>query len=74
MKNPEALGVVGPWILNHDAENYAVQNYKACAEHLTKGTPFRNTNTPPGQDYVPWKISSLIEEAERNRQKDLAKL
>jgi hypothetical protein len=74
MANPEALGVVGPWQLNHDAAVYADENYRACAEHLTKGTPFKNTNGPPGQEYVPWKISLLLEEAERNRQKEIAKL
>lgn len=41
MKNPEALGVVGPWILNRDSENYAIQNFEACAKHPTQESPFK---------------------------------
>jgi hypothetical protein len=74
MKNPEALGVVRPWILEHHAEKYVDDNFEACAKHITDGMPFQNTNGPPGEEYMPWKISSLLEEAEKNRQKEAAKL
>ncbi|KIV98920.1 hypothetical protein, variant [Verruconis gallopava] len=74
MKHPEALGVVRPWILEHDAEKYAIDNFAACAKHIIEGAPFENNNGPPGEKYVPWKISELLETAERNRQKQFTKL
>ena len=28
--------------------------------HLLVGTKFRNTNTPPGFDYEPWTMETLM--------------
>ncbi|CRG89060.1 Cytochrome P450 oxidoreductase, putative [Talaromyces islandicus] len=39
---------VGKWILNYDSETYTLENYQKALEHLKNGTPFLNTNTPPG--------------------------
>ena len=52
---------VGKWILEHDPEEYAVQNYDEALAHIMSGTPFRNTNTPPGLEYRPWTINGLLE-------------
>ncbi|ORY63491.1 uncharacterized protein BCR38DRAFT_344406 [Pseudomassariella vexata] len=66
MRNPEALGVVGPWIVRHDAEKYAFENFEQCAEHVKNGAPFENTNTPPGKKYEPWTVKGLQEEVDQN--------
>lgn len=49
------------WIYRHDPEQYAVENFKACAEHILSGTPFENTNTPDDYVYTPWTIEGLLE-------------
>lgn len=69
MKNPVALGVVQPWITEHDAEKYAYDNFAGCAAHITSGAPFRNTNTPPGKTYEPWTVQSLQKEADENNRR-----
>jgi hypothetical protein len=53
--------MMGRWIWAHDAEQYAYDNYDAALSHLLTGTPFRNTNIPPGYDYIPWTIQELFE-------------
>lgn len=52
----------GTWILEHDPEKYALENYESALEHLKSGTPFKNTNTPPGMVYKPWTIDSLMDD------------
>lgn len=51
----------GKWIVDHDPEAYALENYDAALEHLHYGTTFKNTNTPPGLVYHPWTIEGLLE-------------
>lgn len=68
--HPETVGVVYPWVLEHDSEQYAIDNFEAVAKHITEGTPFENTNGPPDAEYKPWTVASLLEEAEKNRAKD----
>lgn len=53
------------WIVAHDAEAYARERFAEALDHLQKGTPFRNTNTPPGMEYRPWSINTLMDEKER---------
>ncbi|KAH6962316.1 hypothetical protein BKA56DRAFT_679136 [Ilyonectria sp. MPI-CAGE-AT-0026] len=49
----------GWWIGKHDPEQYAVDNYHAAALHITKGTPFENTNLPDNYKYRPWSIEQI---------------
>jgi len=36
--------------------------------HLTKGTPFTNSNIPPGMVWRPWTIEGLLAARERGEQ------
>ena len=58
----------GRWILEHDPEAYAHQRYDEALDHLKHGTPFQNTNTPPGSKYTPWTIDGLLAAAERGEE------
>ena len=49
---------IGRWTWNHNPEVYARDNYEACLAHLVDGTPFHNTNVPPGHVYQPWNLKS----------------
>ncbi|KAF4231529.1 hypothetical protein CNMCM8980_005233 [Aspergillus fumigatiaffinis] len=67
-KNPEIMGkMVGDWLLHHDSEQYAYENYGACADHLLKGTPFKNTNFVPGYTYKPWTVKELLDASESGK-------
>ncbi|KAG7449149.1 maackiain detoxification [Guyanagaster necrorhizus] len=55
--------IIGNWLAKHDSEKYAYDNYAACAKHITEGTPFANTNTPPGYTYEPWTVEDLLKAA-----------
>jgi hypothetical protein len=57
--------MVGDWLTYHDPEAYAYENYHRCAEHLTKGTWFENTNMPSGYTYKPWTVKELLGASER---------
>lgn len=53
---------LGRWIVEHNPETYAVQNYEQALAHLKDPeVPFQNTNGPPGVVYRPWTIDSLLE-------------
>lgn len=56
---------VGKWMLEHDPERYAVENYHQALAHLEHGIAFQNTNTPKGLVYKPWTIESLLEAQKR---------
>ncbi|KAL4977068.1 hypothetical protein BDW66DRAFT_133317 [Aspergillus desertorum] len=61
-KNPEIMGkMVGKWLLMHDPERYAYENYESCKEFLLRGEPFTNTNAVPGYTYKPWTVKELLE-------------
>ncbi|KAK0206903.1 hypothetical protein DFS33DRAFT_1421923 [Desarmillaria ectypa] len=67
-KDPKALGkLVGDWLAKHDSEQYAYNNYEACAKHIMEGTPFTNTNIPPGYIYEPWTVQYLVNAANEGR-------
>jgi hypothetical protein len=61
-KDPTIMGkMVGDWVTHHNPEEYAYENYHACAEHLLGGNkPFVNTNSVPGYEYVPWTVQELL--------------
>ncbi|KAI1324704.1 FAD/NAD(P)-binding domain-containing protein [Xylariaceae sp. FL0255] len=63
-KNPALIrtGMRMPeWIWVHDPVQYAVDNYDEAERHILKGTPFQNTNLPPGYTYVPWTVAGEME-------------
>ncbi|RDW93099.1 uncharacterized protein DSM5745_00421 [Aspergillus mulundensis] len=65
-KNPEIMGkMVGMWLLLHDPQKYAYENYEKCKESLLQGTPFKNTNAVPGYTYKPWTVKELLEASDR---------
>lgn len=65
-KNPDSvLKQVDKWVSQHDAEKYAYQMYERCADHITNGVPFQNTNTPPGHTFKLWTVKELLEMGER---------
>lgn len=53
------------WIVTHDAEAYARQRFDEALDHLQNGTPFKNTNTPPGMVYRPWTADTLLGQKEK---------
>lgn len=50
-----------PWLIEHDPEMYARENFAACAECLNKGEKFQNTNGVPGYKFQHWTVQSLTE-------------
>ena len=50
----------GKWLWQHDAEDYAYENYGKALRHLLTHEPFQNTNIPPGYTYRPWSINELL--------------
>lgn len=59
-KSKKHQAMIPKWIINHDPESYALQNYVHALSHLTDGTTFVNTNIPPGLTYIPWTIDDLL--------------
>ncbi|KAJ6134744.1 hypothetical protein N7523_001066 [Penicillium sp. IBT 18751x] len=65
-KHPEVMGkMVGNWLVHHDPEQYAYENYAKCAEHLLVGARFENSNAVPGYVYKPWTVKELLDASER---------
>ncbi|TDZ73408.1 FAD-dependent monooxygenase fsr3 [Colletotrichum trifolii] len=65
-KNPAAiLKQVDKWVSRHNPEQYAYDSYDECASHILKGTPFQNTNSPPGHTFKPWTVAELLAYADR---------
>lgn len=68
-KNPESLVMqVGRWINLHDPEEYVYERWEECVNHVNRGTPFKDTNTPPGYKYKPWTIDELLKASEEERE------
>ncbi|KAI9163992.1 FAD-dependent monooxygenase fsr3 [Paramyrothecium foliicola] len=64
-KPQDVTKTVGDWVLNHNPEQYAYDNYAKCANHLLMGEPFVNTNAPPGYVFKPWTVKELIDASEK---------
>ncbi|KAI3539446.1 hypothetical protein CSPX01_08892 [Colletotrichum filicis] len=66
-KNPEAMTkTVGDWVLNHDPEQYAYDNYGKCVNHLLMMEPFVDTNIPPGYVFKPWTVKELLDASDND--------
>lgn len=58
--NLDAALVNGKWLYTHNPATYATDNYDAALSHLENGTPFENTNLPPGFKYKPWTVKEQL--------------
>ncbi|GAB1194231.1 hypothetical protein APSETT444_003474 [Aspergillus pseudonomiae] len=66
-KNPDTFSkTTADWIMRHNPEQYAYDNYGKCANHLLTGAPFQNTNVPPGYTYKPWTVKELMDASDRH--------
>ena len=65
-KNSEAVTKPNAdWVVNHDPEQYAYDNYGNCVNHLLMGEPFTNTNIPPGYVFKPWTVKELMDASKK---------
>lgn len=55
----------GRWIWAHNPERYAYDNYGKALRSLVDGTPFQNTNIPPGYNYKPWSLHEIYEQIDK---------
>lgn len=62
---------MGAWVWKHDPERYAWEYYSACLSHLREGTPFVNTNLPPGHVFRPWTMKGEMERMRRGQKSGL---
>lgn len=61
-QNPSVLTkTVGEWVLKHNPEQYAYDNYGNCVRCVMKGIPFENTNAVPGHTFKQWTVQELLE-------------
>ncbi|KAF2422981.1 FAD/NAD(P)-binding domain-containing protein [Tothia fuscella] len=57
--------VWGTWLVDHNPEEYALDNFTSALANITTGAPFKNSNTPPGVAYQPWTMDGLAEALEK---------
>ncbi|KAJ0304936.1 hypothetical protein COL5a_004422 [Colletotrichum fioriniae] len=70
-KNPRSIAkFTGSWLLKHDPEQYAYDNYEACAAHLLHGKEFKNTNTVPGFPFKLWTVQELLDKSDKGESID----
>jgi hypothetical protein len=50
----------GQWIWRHEPEQYVHDNYSKALDHVQNGTPFQNTNIPPGYVHESWGVDELM--------------
>ncbi|ROV98747.1 hypothetical protein VMCG_06705 [Cytospora schulzeri] len=55
----------GWWIWAHNAERYAYDNYGKAFRSLVDGTPFENTNIPPGYQCQSWTLNDIYSRLDR---------
>ncbi|KAI0135212.1 hypothetical protein F4814DRAFT_454506 [Daldinia grandis] len=52
------LLLMGKWLWAHNPEKYATENFRKACEHLETGSPFDNTNLPPGYKWSGWTVEA----------------
>jgi hypothetical protein len=57
--------MVSSWSFKHDPEQYAYEMYGKCANHILSGSPFENTNYPPGHTFKLWTVQEMHDVAAR---------
>ncbi|CAG9981058.1 unnamed protein product [Clonostachys byssicola] len=67
-KNPDSIHLWGKWMWKHDPEQYVYDNYDKCADSITSGNPFDNTNYPPGHSCKPWTVEELTQASEEGKE------
>ncbi|KAI8961357.1 FAD/NAD(P)-binding domain-containing protein [Daldinia sp. FL1419] len=50
------LLLMGKWLWAHNPEKYATENFSKAIAHLRTGSPFENTNLPPGHKWSNWTV------------------
>ncbi|KAG2009367.1 hypothetical protein GB937_007770 [Aspergillus fischeri] len=66
-RNPDILSkTTANWIMRHNPEQYAYENYDSCARHILEGKDFQNTNIPLGYRYEPWTVKELMDASDRH--------
>lgn len=59
-QDPKAIRIRFPkWVFRHDPEAYVYEKYGQAFAHLVAGAEFKNTNYPPGHNFVPWTIEEV---------------
>ncbi|KAI1856413.1 hypothetical protein JX265_011660 [Neoarthrinium moseri] len=61
----------GKWLWTHNAERYATDNFHRAKDHLEIGTPFSNTNLPPGHKPESWTLTEQMEKEKAGLVEDL---
>ncbi|KAJ6205812.1 hypothetical protein PSV09DRAFT_2376255 [Bipolaris maydis] len=70
-ENPDSIGrFTGQWLLRHDPIQYAYDNFQACADHLLRGTEFKNSNFVPGHTFKQWTVTEFLEAQEHGKDID----
>ena len=54
------LMLQGKWLWGHNPEKYATENFAKAQAHLESGSPFENTNLPPGHKWSDWTMESEL--------------
>ncbi|KAF3760042.1 FAD/NAD(P)-binding domain-containing protein [Cryphonectria parasitica EP155] len=63
-KDPAAVaGLVPKWITSHDVYKYTQDNFDKATDAVRNGTPFKNTNGPPGVEYQDWTVKEITHDA-----------
>ncbi|TVY84601.1 FAD-dependent monooxygenase mdpD [Lachnellula suecica] len=72
-KDPKRVRIRFPkWVFRHDPEAYVYEKYGQAFAHLVNGSEFKNTNFPPGHNFVPWTIEEVYRDiSEGKRVEDL---
>ncbi|KAI3318555.1 putative monooxygenase [Xylariaceae sp. AK1471] len=67
-KSPKGIRLRYPkWVFQHDPEAYAYEKYGQAFAHLVSGLEFKNTNIPPGHNFVPWTIEEVHDDMTKGR-------
>nr|POE78422.1 fad-dependent monooxygenase mdpd [Quercus suber] len=62
-QDPEKVRVRFPkWLVRHDPEAYVYERYDEAYAHIACGSPFQNTNSPPGHHFEPWTVDQVYED------------
>ncbi|KAK7992588.1 hypothetical protein PG988_001382 [Apiospora saccharicola] len=65
-KTEDMVPEQGRWLWGHNPEMYVCDNFHKALDHLQRGTPFQNTNIPPGYVHEEWAVDELMARVERN--------
>lgn len=59
--HPEVpTSTIGSWLIYHNPEEYANNNFEHCISSIIAGNTFKNSNAVPGYIWKPWTIQELL--------------